>query len=79
MEKQASDEIVRNSYILMIGYLFSSLISTIGTIFVIRLISVENYSLINIAYIIPGILIPFGELGLMLVLILLQKILKIKI
>ncbi|MFX1277664.1 MAG: oligosaccharide flippase family protein [Promethearchaeota archaeon] len=59
-----SNEFVQNSYILMVGYLISSIISTIGSIIVIRLISVEEYSLISIAYILPGILIPFGELGL---------------
>lgn len=59
-----SEDFVQNSYILMIGYLISSLISSIGTIFVIRLISVEEYSFINIAYIIPAILCDFGELGL---------------
>lgn len=59
-----SDGFVRNSYILIVGYLISSIISTIGSIVVIRLISVEEYSLISIAYILPGILISFGELGL---------------
>ncbi|GAI39096.1 unnamed protein product, partial [marine sediment metagenome] len=59
-----SEDFVQNSYILMIGYLISSLISSIGTILVIRLISVEEYSFISIAYIIPAILSDFGELGL---------------
>ena len=57
-----TDDFVQNSYILMVGYLLSSIISTIGTIIVIRLISVEEYSLIVIAFIIPTILIPIGEL-----------------
>lgn len=64
MELEKSDNFVQNSYILIVGYLISSIMSTIGTIIVIRLISVEEYSLINIAYILPSILIPFGELGL---------------
>ena len=64
MERLEDDEFVQSSYILMIGYLLSSLISSLGTIIVIRLISVEEYSLINISFIIPAILIVLGELGL---------------
>jgi len=48
----------------MIGYFLSTAISTIGTILIVRLISVEEYSLISIAYILPNILISFSELGL---------------
>ncbi|MFX0142057.1 MAG: oligosaccharide flippase family protein [Candidatus Hodarchaeota archaeon] len=64
MEQQKSEDFVQNSYILIVGYLISSIISTLGTIVMIRLISVEEYSLVTIAYIFPAILIPFGELGL---------------
>ncbi|MFX1443897.1 MAG: oligosaccharide flippase family protein [Promethearchaeota archaeon] len=64
MELQERDRFVQNSYILMIGYLMSSAISSIGTIIMIRLISVEEYSFITIAYIIPAILIVISELGL---------------
>lgn len=63
-ESYYSKDLVQNSYILIIGYLFSSLISSIGTIIIIRLISVEENSYINIAYIIPAILADFGEFGL---------------
>lgn len=63
-ENLEKDNFVQNSYILMMGYFLSSLISPIGTILVIRLISVEETSYINIAYIIPAILGDFGELGL---------------
>ncbi|MFX1392814.1 MAG: oligosaccharide flippase family protein [Promethearchaeota archaeon] len=59
-----TDDFIQNSYILMVGYLISIIISTIGTILIIRWISVFDYSLINIANIIPSILILFGELGL---------------
>ena len=64
MEPEKSEEFVKNSYILIVGYLVASLISTIGTIITIRLISVEDYGLVNIAFILPAILIAFGELGL---------------
>ncbi len=64
MIQQANEDFVKSSYILMMGYFIASLISTIGTIVVIRLISVEEFSLINISYIIPTILITSGELGL---------------
>jgi len=64
MERLEDDGFVQSSYILMIGYLLSSLISSLGTIIVIRLISVEEYGLINISFIIPAILIVLGELGL---------------
>ena len=64
MEQQERDEFVKSSYILMIGYLLSSLISSIGTILVIRFISVEEYYLFNISYSVPAILIACGELGL---------------
>ena len=64
MEPQERDRFVQTSYILMVGYLFSSIISSIGTIIVVRLISVEEYSLLNISYIIPTVLIVIGELGL---------------
>jgi len=63
MEPEKSNELVKNSYILIVGYLVASLVSTIGTIITIRLISVEEYGLINIALILPVILISFGELG----------------
>jgi O-antigen/teichoic acid export membrane protein len=63
-ESYKREDFVQNSYILMIGYLLSSFISSLGTIIVIRLISVEENSFINIAYIIPAILTDFGELGL---------------
>jgi len=63
-ESYNSEDFVQNSYILIIGYLFSSFISSIGTIIIIRLISVEENSFINIAYIIPAILTDFGEFGL---------------
>ena len=43
----------------MVGYFLSTAISTIGTILIIRLVSVEEYGLINIAYILPNILISF--------------------
>lgn len=59
-----TDGFIQNSYILMVGYLISIIISTVGTILIIRWISVLEYSLINIANIIPSILILFGELGL---------------
>ena len=59
-----TNHFVENSYILMVGYLISSIISTIGSILVIRLISIEEYSLVTIAFILPSILIPMGELGL---------------
>ncbi len=64
MEQQERDRFVQNSYILMMGYLMSSAISSIGTILMIRLISVEEYSYITIAFIIPAILIVISELGL---------------
>ena len=64
MEPQGGYKFVQSSYILMIGYLLSSIISSIGTIIIIRLISVEEYSLLNISYIIPTIMIVIGELGL---------------
>ncbi len=64
MEQQERKDFVQSSYILMMGYLISSIISSIGTIIVIRLITVEEYSLLNISYIIPAILIVFSELGL---------------
>jgi len=63
-ETNEREDFVQNSYILIIGYLVSSMISSIGTILVIRLISVEENSFINIAYIVPAILADFGELGL---------------
>ena len=64
MEREVSNDFVKSSYILTLGYLLSSLISSIGTIVVIRLISIEEYSLLNISFIIPAILIVFSELGL---------------
>jgi O-antigen/teichoic acid export membrane protein len=64
MEQQERKDFVQSSYILMMGYLISSIISSIGTIIVIRLITVEDYSLLSISYIIPAILIVFSELGL---------------
>ena len=64
MEIRKSKKFIQHSYILMIGYFLSTAISTIGTILIVRLISVEEYSLINIAYILPNILISFSELGL---------------
>ncbi len=64
MTQQVNEDLVKSSYVLMMGYLISSLISTIGTVVIIRLISVEEYSLLNISYIIPSILITSGEMGL---------------
>jgi len=64
MELEDTDDFIQNSYILMVGYLISALISTISTIIIVRLLSVEEYSLLTISYIIPAILIPFSELGL---------------
>lgn len=64
MEVKESKKFIQNSYILMVGYFLSTLVSTIGTILVIRLISVEEYGLINIAFIVPNILINLSELGL---------------
>ncbi|MFX1313778.1 MAG: oligosaccharide flippase family protein, partial [Promethearchaeota archaeon] len=64
VNKLGSNNFVQNSYILMIGYLLSSIISTIGSILVVRLIPVKDYGLITIAFILPSILIPMGELGL---------------
>ena len=64
MEVKESTVFIQNSYVLMVGYFLSTAISTIGTILIIRLISVEEYSFINIAYILPNIFINFSELGL---------------
>jgi len=64
MEVKESEVFIQNSYILMVGYFLSTAISTIGTIVIIRLISVEENSFINIAYILPNIFINFSELGL---------------
>lgn len=64
MAVKESRVFIQNSYILMVGYFLSTSISTIGTILIIRLVSVEEYGLINIAYIIPNILISISELGL---------------
>ena len=64
METHEKDNFVRSSYILMTGYIISSLISAIGTVITIRLISVYENSLINIAYVIPAIIITAAELGL---------------
>ena len=64
MEVKESKIFIQNSYILMVGYFLSTAISTIGTVLIIRLTSVEEFSFINIAYIIPNILITFSELGL---------------
>jgi len=64
MKQQETKDFVQSSYILMMGFLISSIISSIGTIIIIRLITIEEYSLLNISYGIPAILIVFGELGL---------------
>ena len=64
MKQQESKDFVQSSYILMTGFLISSIISSIGTVIIIRLITIEEYSLLNISYGIPAILIVLGELGL---------------
>lgn len=64
MKQQENKGFVQSSYILMTGFLISSIISSIGTVIIIRLITIEEYSLLNISYGIPAILIVFGELGL---------------
>ena len=64
METPEKDEFVKSSYILMTGYIISSLLSAVGTIVMIRLITVYENSLLNIAYVIPAIIITAAELGL---------------
>jgi len=64
VKEQENKDFVQSSYILITGFLISSIISSIGTIIIIRLITIEEYSLLNISYGIPAILIVLGELGL---------------
>ncbi|MFW9829023.1 MAG: oligosaccharide flippase family protein [Candidatus Thorarchaeota archaeon] len=54
----------QNIYTLFSGNLVSTLISTIGTILIINLVTTDEYALINISYIFPTILILVSELGL---------------
>ncbi len=64
IELEDNHNLIENIYTLFKGQLIGTIISMIGSIFIIRLISVEEYSLINISYIITIILISLGDFGL---------------
>ena len=61
---QENRDLLKSSYTLLEGNIIGTLLTVIGSIIIIRLISVEEYSLITMSYIIPSIMILLGELGL---------------
>ena len=64
MRQTKNTEFFYNLSTLIIGNFTGTLISTLGTIIVINFLSTEEYGLINLSFVIPNILIFFGELGL---------------
>lgn len=59
-----AESYVRRTYFFMGGKIISTVISMIGTIIVIRLLDPKDYGLLNVAFIIPFLLILAAELGL---------------
>ena len=59
-----AESFVRRTYFFMGGKIISTVISMIGTIIVIRLLDPKDYGLLNVAFIIPFLLILAAELGL---------------
>lgn len=64
MESTKSRKVIINSYTIITGQLFGALISIINTFLVIRFLTVEEYAFLAIAYTLPNLFIPLGELGL---------------
>ena len=64
MVVDAPELVIHQTYVLIVGEIIATILSTITAIFVMRYLSELDYSLLNVATIIPSILVLVGELGL---------------
>ncbi|TFG24460.1 MAG: hypothetical protein EU529_04165 [Promethearchaeota archaeon] len=64
MGSKENQNLIQNSYVFISGKIISGLLNIINTFIIIRLLSVEEFVLLTISYIIPDIIVSLRELGL---------------
>ena len=73
MKSKENQNLIKNSYVFISGTMISGLLNIINMFIIIRLLSVEEFALLTISYIIPDIIVSLGELGLLDILCKIQK------